>query len=54
MKIKELYIDDYKILNNFKISFDSQLTVLIGKNGSGKSLFLDALRLILGLRSRTI
>ena len=35
MKIKEMYVEDYKILKIFTIIFDSQLTVLIGGNGSG-------------------
>ena len=41
MKIKELYVEDYKILKNFTMNFDSQLTVLIGENGSGKSTIIE-------------
>lgn len=41
MKIKELYVEDYKILKNFTINFDSQLTVMIGENGSGKSTIIE-------------
>ena len=41
MKIKELYVDDYKILKDFRIDFDRQLTVLIGENGSGKSTIIE-------------
>jgi len=41
MKIKELYVEDYKILKNFTINFDSQLTVMIGENGSGKSTVIE-------------
>ncbi|MGR3319359.1 MAG: AAA family ATPase [Candidatus Anammoxibacter sp.] len=41
MKIKELYVEDYKILQNFSMDFDSQLTVLIGENGSGKSTIVE-------------
>lgn len=43
MKIKELWIEEYKILKEFKIAFDEQLTVLIGENGSGKSTVLEFL-----------
>jgi predicted ATPase len=41
MKIKELYVEDYIILKNFTIKFDSQLTVMIGENGSGKSTIIE-------------
>lgn len=41
MKIKELWIEDYKLLQDFKITFDEQLIVLIGQNGSGKSTLLE-------------
>lgn len=41
MKIKELYVEDYKILKDFRINFDSQLTVMIGENGSGKSTIIE-------------
>ena len=41
MKIKELWIEDYKLLKDFNITFDEQLIVLIGQNGSGKSTLLE-------------
>ena len=41
MKIRELWIEDYNVLKDFSISFESQLTVLIGENGSGKSTILE-------------
>jgi len=41
MKIRKLFIEDYKLLKNLTINFDSQLTVLIGKNGSGKSTAIE-------------
>lgn len=41
MKIKELYVEDYNILKDFSIDFDSQLTVMIGENGSGKSTIIE-------------
>lgn len=43
MKIKELWIEEYKILRDFNIVFEEQLTVLIGENGSGKSTILEFL-----------
>lgn len=41
MKIKELWVEDYKLLQDFKITLDDQLIVLIGQNGSGKSTLLE-------------
>ena len=41
MKIKELWIEDYKLLQDFNIILDEQLIVLIGQNGSGKSTLLE-------------
>jgi len=41
MKIKELWIEDYKLLQDFNITLDEQLIVLIGQNGSGKSTLLE-------------
>jgi len=48
MKLDYLKIDEFKNLRNFEISFDekSQTTVLVGRNGSGKSNLLEALTLI--------
>jgi energy-coupling factor transporter ATP-binding protein EcfA2 len=41
MKIKELWIEDYYLLQDFNITLDEQLIVLIGQNGSGKSTLLE-------------
>ena len=46
MKIKSLYIDNFKILKNFKINFcDNEgvnpITVLTGINGCGKTSLLE-------------
>lgn len=41
MKIKELWVEEYKLLQDFNITFDEQLIVLIGQNGSGKSTLLE-------------
>lgn len=48
MKIKELYIEEYKILKNFNIQFDTNYatTVFIGKNGCGKTTVLECICLI--------
>lgn len=43
MKIKELWIEEYKILEDFTITFDTQLTVMIGENGAGKSTIIEVI-----------
>lgn len=48
MKLKKLYIKDYNILQDFSINFESNLTVLIGENGSGKSSIIECLAYIFG------
>src|SRR5260221_13564630 len=48
MKIKNLWIDSFKNLRDFKIDFDPNCltTVLLGENGTGKSNLLEALVII--------
>ena len=41
MRLKNLYIKDYKILHDFSIDFTSNLSVLIGENGSGKTTLMN-------------
>ena len=48
MRLKSLYIKDYKILQDFHINFTSNLSVLIGENGSGKSSIIECLAYIFG------
>ena len=48
MIINSLHIEDYYILQNFDIDFSSNLSVLIGENGSGKSSVLECLAYIFG------
>lgn len=48
MRLDYLKIAEFKNLRNFEVNFDekSQTTVLVGRNGSGKSNLLEALTLI--------
>lgn len=48
MRIKSLYIKDYNILQDFSINFTSNLSVLIGENGSGKSSVIECIAYIFG------
>lgn len=48
MKLKRLWINGFKNLNDFEINFESNdgITLLIGNNGSGKSNILEAISAI--------
>lgn len=48
MRLKELYIQEYKNLRDFRINFETNqgLTMLVGNNGSGKSNVLEAISAI--------
>ena len=45
MKLKSLWIKDYKNLKDFHLDFEqgNNLSILIGNNGSGKSNVLEAI-----------
>jgi predicted ATP-binding protein involved in virulence len=43
MQLKSLYIDNYKLLKDFTIDFNKEVSILIGINGSGKSSILECL-----------
>jgi predicted ATP-binding protein involved in virulence len=49
MKIKQLTLSHYRRFSDFCIDFDEQVTVLVARNGAGKSSILDALATALGL-----
>lgn len=44
MKIKEIHIKNFRSILNETLTFDA-LTILVGRNGSGKSSFLKAIEL---------
>lgn len=48
MKIKQLRLTNFRRFSEFAIDFDPQLTVLVARNGSGKSSVLDAIATALG------
>ncbi|MCT3773144.1 AAA family ATPase [Elizabethkingia anophelis] len=45
MILQKLYIHNYKLLQEFSIEFEKQISVFIGINGSGKSSILEFLSL---------
>jgi len=45
--IRRLYIHSYKVFQNFELQLSSvPATLLIGKNGAGKTIIASALRLL--------
>lgn len=49
--LKQLYIKNYAIIDEVQIDFTDQLNIITGETGSGKSILLGALGLILGNRA---
>jgi len=49
--LKELRINNFAIIDNLHVEFQSGLTALTGETGAGKSIIIDALNLILGGRA---
>lgn len=48
MKIKKLQLINFRRFADFTIEFDEQLTVLVARNGAGKSSVLDAVATAIG------
>lgn len=48
MKIKKLTLKSFRRFSDFEITFDQQLTVLVARNGAGKSSVLDGVAISLG------
>lgn len=51
-KIKSIYIDNFKVFNNFTMEFNENLTVMIGLNGTGKTTILEIINNILNGNSK--
>ena len=47
----ELDIDNYAVVDKLRVRFDRGLNLLTGETGSGKSIVVDALSLLLGARA---
>ncbi len=50
--LKELSIKNYAIIDELRVSFDSEYITVTGETGAGKSILLGALGLVLGERAR--
>ena len=51
--LKKLLIQNYAIIDEIEINFSSQLNIITGETGAGKSILMGALSLILGERADT-
>lgn len=51
--LKNLHIQNYAIIDELTIDFSSQLNIITGETGAGKSILMGALGLILGNRADT-
>ena len=49
--IKSLRIENFALIDSTNIQFEGGFTVITGETGSGKSILLNALNLILGERA---
>ena len=49
--ISKLHIQNYAIINELDIQFESGLNIITGETGAGKSILMGALNLILGQRA---
>ncbi len=48
MLIRELHIQNFRRFEDLTVSFEKDLTVLVARNGQGKSSILDAIRVLIG------
>ena len=51
MKIHDITIRNFRCFDALKLSFDDRLTILVGRNGAGKSAVLDAVAIAAGTLS---
>lgn len=50
--LREIYINNFVLIDELRLEFDKGLNVLTGETGAGKSIIIDALSLIMGERVR--
>jgi len=51
--LQKLHIQNYAIIDEIEINFSSELNIITGETGAGKSILMGALNLILGERADT-
>ena len=47
--IEELYLKNFRCFDNYKVEFD-KFNIIVGKNDTGKSTIIDALKLVSNVR----
>lgn len=47
MRIKSIKIHNYRILHNVEVNLEDDITLIVGKNNSGKTSFFEIIRMIL-------
>ncbi len=48
--LQELTVDNLAIIDHLSLEFGTQMTVLTGETGAGKSIIIDAVSLLAGSR----
>ena len=48
MRIESIKLQNFRCFENLELKFHEQLTVIVGKNASGKSTILDAVAISVG------
>lgn len=51
--LRKLYIRNFALINEMDVHFPGHLSVITGETGAGKSIFIEALSLVLGKRADT-
>ena len=51
--LQKLHIQNYAIIDEIAIDFSNSLNIITGETGSGKSILMGALNLILGERAES-
>jgi DNA repair protein RecN (Recombination protein N) len=51
--LKKIFVQNYILIDSLEIAFDKKFSVLTGETGSGKSILLGALGLVVGNRADT-
>jgi predicted ATP-dependent endonuclease of OLD family len=46
LKLKSVFINNYRCFSNINLTFDRKLTVLVGDNGTGKTSLLDSIAIL--------
>jgi predicted ATP-binding protein involved in virulence len=54
LKLKEIHLENFRLFDDLKVSFDEQLTVFISENGAGKTSLLDGIAKTLFVFTKTL